>query len=159
MVQSGYRIWLCPEVQVTHLKKWTLSSWLRSDIQDRAIPWTRLILSSSHLPSELNLDLKGRVSAVIAWLSVGFFFAGLRAPTAWIVTFLGLALLTSLNVDLYRLFYRKGGILFALCSYCLHMIYYLYSSLTFLTLFVWYRLMRTAGERLKPFTGLKRISE
>ena len=159
MTRAGYQILLCTEVRVTHLKKWTLSSWLHSDILDRAIPWTRLIHSTSHLPSALNLDWKSRMSAMTAWLSIGFFLAGLWFPRAWVGMLFSLTALGLLNFGLYRLFYRKGGLLFAALSFCLHIIYYLYSSLTFFVLLVWYRLMGKAKQRPKSFTGLKRISE
>jgi GT2 family glycosyltransferase len=47
---GGYRVWLRPEIQVTHLKRWSLGAMIRSDIVDRAIPWTRLILARGTLP-------------------------------------------------------------------------------------------------------------
>ena len=39
---AAHRIRLVREAQVTHLKRWTLGSWLASDLRDRAIPWARL---------------------------------------------------------------------------------------------------------------------
>lgn len=132
LLRAGYRIWLCPDVQVTHLKRWTLGSLLRSDIFDRAIPWSRIILRSGHLPAVLNLDFRSRWSAIAVWAAV------LLVPLAWwwpwagLGTVLGLALVGALNADLYRFFWRQGGVLFGLASAGLHVFYLLYSSLVFL---------------------------
>ena len=128
--RAGYRIWLCPEVQVTHLKRWTLASMLRSDIFDRAIPWSRLVLQNPQLPAELNLDFRSRWSALAMWAAVAFL------PLAWwpwacVGTLLSLAVVGVLNVDLYRFFWRQGGGLFAAGAAGLHALYLLYSSLVF----------------------------
>ena len=156
MIRSGYRIWLCPEVQVTHLKRWTLTSWLRSDILDRAVPWSRLILTMSEIPADLNLDLKSRMSAMAAWISVGCFLAGFWAPGAWFVALLGMVVLGLLNSGLYRFFQQKVGILFAIQSFYLHFMYYLYSSLTFVMMFAWCWLMDRKGEKFRLSKRMER---
>jgi GT2 family glycosyltransferase len=128
---SGNRVWLCPDIQVTHLKRWNFFSWLRSDIFDRAIPWTRLILSSSRMPSDLNLDLKSRVSALCVWgmfLSVGL---GFWLPVVWLGAFLFLVLYLKFNFALYYFFHTRGGFWFALAGTALHALYFCYSSLIF----------------------------
>src|ERR1051325_7654298 len=127
----GYRVWLRPEIQVTHLKRWNLISWLRSDIFDRAVPWTKLILSSSQMSYDLNLDLKSRVSALCVWgilLAVGL---GFWLPVGWLGALLFLALLLILNFTLYDLFRQRGGPLFALVGMALHALYFFYSSFIF----------------------------
>ena len=60
---AGRRIALDPSVLVKHLKRWTFASMVRSDIFDRALPWTRLIVRSSRLPDDLNLAVSQRLSA------------------------------------------------------------------------------------------------
>lgn len=153
MVHAGYRVWLCPELQVTHLKYWTLSSWLRSDIFDRAVPWSRLIFTTSHLPSDLNLNTKSRVSVFVVWLSVLSIAVSFRFPLARAVAFSGMITLGALNHDLYRFFARKGGILFAGCGIILHTAYYLYSSLTFGILFARYLLARMTSGGSRAMIG------
>ena len=66
--RAGRRIWLRPDVQATHLKRWTLRQFAALRCSDRAVPWTRLILREGYLPGDLNLDLRSRVSAGLAWL-------------------------------------------------------------------------------------------
>ena len=54
--EAGQRILLDPAIQVTHLKYWTLASLFKSDIFDRAVPWSRLILRQGRLPVTLNIE-------------------------------------------------------------------------------------------------------
>ncbi|CAG0947501.1 Glycosyltransferase GlyG [Anaerolineae bacterium] len=131
MKRAGYRIWLCPDVQVAHLKRWTLPSLLRADIFDRAIPWTRLILSNAQMPTDLNLDTKSRVSALTAWSLLGFVALGFIVPAVWLGVIGAIALLIALNFDLYRFFARRGGFAFAIGAFGLHTFYFLYSSFVF----------------------------
>lgn len=42
--ESGARILLDPAIQGTHHKQWTLASMVATDIRQRAIPWSRLLL-------------------------------------------------------------------------------------------------------------------
>jgi GT2 family glycosyltransferase len=69
---AGFRIRLVREAQVTHLKRWTLASWLTSDLRDRAIPWGRLIRAGRPLPRDLNFRAADRLASVLvalAWAS------------------------------------------------------------------------------------------
>ena len=129
--QAGGQICLAKEVQVKHLKAWTFSALLKSDILDRGIPWTRLILRAKVLANDLNLQTHNRVSVVAVYglllaLLVGFF------RTEGFVVALGLtALLAWLNRDLYRFFRRKRGLMFALRVVPLHWLYYFYNAVAF----------------------------
>jgi len=129
--RAGHRVWLCPDVQVTHLKHWTIASLLRTDIFDRAIPWTRLILQDTHLPSELNLTFKSRFSAIAAWALLASLVLAFRWPWAVIGALLSVTVVVVLNADLYRSFQRQGGFWFATGAAGLHLLYLLYSSLVF----------------------------
>ncbi len=129
--QAGYRVCLCPEAQVTHLKRWTFLGLISTDIRNRAIPWTRLIVREGRLPADLNLSMGARLSAIAAWVGVLCLGLGLWRPWAWAGALLAAAALGTLNADLYRFFARHGGPGFgALCA-ALHALYLLYSSLIF----------------------------
>ena len=132
---AGHRVLVCPDVQGTHLKRWTVRSWLRTDIRDRAIPWTRLMLSDkSDVPSDLNLDWKSRVSAIVAWLSVALFVAALvSSQKTSLLMLCGAAFvaLAALNWPLLRFFSKRRGVLFAFGAFWCHALYFLYSSATF----------------------------
>ena len=145
--RAGHRVWLCPDVQVTHLKRWTLASLLRTDVFDRAIPWTRLILRQSHLPSDLNLDIGSRLSAVASWTALAFLVTGFCWPWMGVGAALALATVGALNADLYRFFARQGGLGFALGAAALHLFYLLYSSLTFALIALAEWLKRATAQR------------
>jgi GT2 family glycosyltransferase len=138
----GYRIRLCPDVKVTHWKQWTMQSWLRTDILDRAIPWTRLILSGSQLPADLNLDWKNRISAISVWGLFSLFLTGLWFPAAWMGAGILAGIIIIVNVSLYRFFAQKGGGWFAMGAVGLHFFYFFYSSLTFGLVWITYLLSK-----------------
>jgi len=122
---SGRRVLLCPEIQVTHCKRWTLASLLSADILRRALPWTRRLLQAQRVPAVLNLGWSSRLSAGAAWLAV----LGLAWRSPVVVPCLGLVAV--LNAGLVALFLRRGGLAKGLGCCALHVLYFLYSSATF----------------------------
>ena len=127
---AGRRVWLCPEVQGTHLKRWTLRGLLYTDVFRRAVPWARLIVKRRQLPASLNLDWRSRLSALAAWFLVAS-LVGSLFQTAWLgLAALALAGLVAANWSLYVFFWRHGGVAFAAISGLLHLLYLLYSSAT-----------------------------
>lgn len=76
---AGHRIRLRPDVQVTHLKEWSLASWLRADLLDRALPWARLVGQGRGLPQGLNFTPGDRVASGL----VAAGFVGLAAALMW----------------------------------------------------------------------------
>jgi GT2 family glycosyltransferase len=127
----GYVIWLCPEIQVTHLKQWAFAGLLRADILNRAVPWTWLMMREEHVPADLNVDVASRLSAVLAWGSVVFGVAGFWSAWCWIGSVAALLAVGVLNRRLYRFFAGRGTPLFAAGAIGLHWLYLLYSSATF----------------------------
>jgi glycosyltransferase involved in cell wall biosynthesis len=103
-IELGYRlrgmdckILLNKEVQVKHLKRWTLVGLIRSDIFDRGIPWTILMLQDKAMPNDLNLKISQRISVVLSYLlilSAGFivlYFQGLLLAPLILLAFVTLA--------------------------------------------------------------------
>ena len=68
--RAGYRIELCPKIQGAHLKRWTLGSMVRTDLLDRAIPWSRLLLVRDEASPSLNVSPVGKLSVVAVGLGV-----------------------------------------------------------------------------------------
>lgn len=140
---EGGRIMLDPLLQCKHHKRWTLASMVMTDIFCRAIPWTRLIVKSHRLPATLNIEWGNRVSGALAVAAVAASIAApfspwpLPASLAAIACLLGLL---ALNLGFYLLCLRQGGPLFAAGSFLLHVLYYLYSSLTFAAVVLHHRL-------------------
>ncbi|NIU02276.1 MAG: glycosyltransferase [Nitrosopumilaceae archaeon] len=92
--KAGYKILLKKDIQVRHLKQWTFWGMLKADIQDRAIPWTELIMRENELPNDLNLTLRQRLSALFS----------LGIIVALIIESLTLGMLFFLPVVLFMLF-------------------------------------------------------
>src|SRR5262249_14448614 len=51
--RQGQRIELDHDVQVTHLKRWTLGNLVTTDVRDRALPWLLLMWRDRTLPNDL----------------------------------------------------------------------------------------------------------
>jgi glycosyltransferase involved in cell wall biosynthesis len=64
---AGHRIKLNKRIQVTHLKRWTLWSIIKTDVLDRGIPWTELMLREGSMPDDLNTKVSQRISVVLAY--------------------------------------------------------------------------------------------
>jgi hypothetical protein len=69
--RDGCKILLDRGVLVTHLKRWTFWNLIKTDILDRGIPWTELIMRDRRMPDDLNLQLSQRVSVALTFLLVG----------------------------------------------------------------------------------------
>jgi len=130
--RAGHRIFLDKGLQGTHLKKWTLRSMIHTDVTRRAIPWSRLILESQKAPNDLNLKSEQRLSVVLAALASIFLVLSLFR-LEWLNASMGaLAGVMVLNRNLYAFFLRQRGIFFAAACIPLHLLYYLYSGLSYL---------------------------
>jgi len=129
--KAGYHTRLVKSLQVSHLKRWTLRSLLDSDVRDRALPWTRLILSEREMPADLNLKWPHRLSALCACVMVPAFACAPFFPSTLAPAAVCAALLLLLNWKLYAFFAARRGILFALAAIPLHWFYYVYSTLAF----------------------------
>jgi len=129
--QSGGQIRLVKHVQVKHLKAWRLASLLKSDILDRGIPWTRLILRDRSFAADLNLQTHNRVSVVAIYVLLFSLLVGLLQPLAFLLTLALSGLLIWLNLKLYRFFYQKRGLRFTLKTIPMHWLYYFYNGISF----------------------------
>lgn len=136
----GYRIALDKELQVTHLKHWTLRSMIWTDITQRALPWSRLLLKRDGVPADLNLQpthrasvaLLGAALATIVGLGFVVWFGSVEMTRAvWTLPILMLGVTVALNLPLYSFFARKVGLGFALLSIPVHLTYYVYSGASF----------------------------
>jgi glycosyltransferase involved in cell wall biosynthesis len=74
--RDGHRLLLDPSIRVKHLKKWTLWGMIRTDVLDRGIPWTELILRDKRMPDDLNIQKSQRLSVtLVALVAVAGAFA------------------------------------------------------------------------------------
>ena len=130
--KAGHRILLDREIQGTHLKRWTLASMVWTDITCRAMPWTRLILESREAPDDLNLKLGQRVSAALVALAAALVPLALWRVDLLVFPLAALLTVVVLNRVLFVFFRRERGLGFALACVPLHLLYFLYSALSYL---------------------------
>ncbi len=127
---------LDPRLQVTHLKRWTFRSLLETEINRRAIPWSKLLLESGSIPDDLNLRRSQRVAAAIAPMTL------IALPVAPIAAFHGawpwfvaaavaIAASWTINSGLLRFFLRVRGARFALPAFLFHQVHLTYSAAIF----------------------------
>lgn len=137
LVRAGHRIVLDPAIQVQHRKQWTAASLIRTDIFQRAVPWTELILREGEMPNDLNLAMSHRISAAAVWVAIALACWG----RLWIAAAVLLAPIL-LNRAFYLYLARQRGVFFALRAIPWQLLYLMYSSATFalVTLRHWLRL-------------------
>lgn len=104
LAAAGRRVVLDPELQGTHLKRWTLLSMLRTDFGSRGVPWVRLLLEQGRGSTALNLGWAHRVSAALALAATAAAIG--RRPRAAAAALAGLVVL---NRSFYALLWRVRG--------------------------------------------------
>ncbi len=134
MKTAGWSIRLSHGLLCTHLKRWTLPEVVRTDIFQRAVPWSYLILSGRGMNDDLNVSSAERVKAGVAGLWFLSLFACL-VPTFWPAAPLAALILGgvigAMNKDLIGFFAGNKGALFAAAAALFHQVYYVYSAATF----------------------------
>jgi hypothetical protein len=134
-IEFGYRlkaagglIRLAAELQGAHLKVWTFKHLMITELRDRAIPWASLLLSRDFARYELNIAVTERIRALVACLCFASVIASVAAPkTWWLILFLLVTAFTA-NLELFALFHRRNGLLFAIRGILFHQFYYSYST-------------------------------
>jgi GT2 family glycosyltransferase len=138
--QAGGRIRRLPEIQGTHLKRWTLRSVIHTDILRRGLPWARMMMAYPGAFTDLNVGGRERLKAALAvtlWLSVVVATTG--TGPLWVPALLLLAAAIA-NWQLIALFARAGGWWMALRGGLFHQVYYLYSAITYVAATLEHRL-------------------
>lgn len=132
LIKAGGRIRLLRNVLCTHLKVWRFGNLIHTEIFRRALPWSRLIISSGDgIPDDLNVGMAEQARAVVAavlLLSILAFLAGYLSPTMLEIPVL---LMLYANWEISAFFYRRGGLVFAIAALSFHQVYYLYSASAF----------------------------
>ena len=120
---QGIHIDIFPQLQVKHLKNWTLRTWLYTDLFQRGIPWVRLMRARSEWASQLNFSWSQRIASLavlalvlcipLAATRPGFALAGLLAFMVFLIP----------NFSFIDLVRRKRGLVGALAIIPLHAVY------------------------------------
>ena len=135
--RRGYRILLDKQLQGKHFKGWSLYSVIRTDILSRAVPWSRLVLEGGGAPNDLNLKRGQRVSGLLVLVALAcLVLSPLRPALLLGPGALALGAVVVLNWPLYHFFLVRRGPWFLARALPLHWLYYLYSSLTYLAIWI-----------------------
>jgi hypothetical protein len=126
-----------------------------SDVLDRGIPWTQLIVRSKRVHNDLNIRSAYRISVALAYALLLTLAAGLIHPS-WLAPAIPiLAALYLLNRRFYSFFARTRGPWFAARVVPLHYLYHLYNGVSFAVGSAIYVAARVRGGRIPgalPFT-------
>jgi hypothetical protein len=127
---AGYALRVEASARGQHLKRWTLVGGVRSDVFDRGVPWTQLILRSGMLANDLNTSTALRASLVLSYVLLGAIVVAPFMPVAWAMGALAvagsaLAALVALNWEYYRWFQRREGAGFAVRVVAVHVLHHL----------------------------------
>jgi cellulose synthase/poly-beta-1,6-N-acetylglucosamine synthase-like glycosyltransferase len=131
LIASGERIRMVKSLAAKHLKRWAPLGLVRSEIFDRALPWTRLILASGRMPDDLNLRWSGRVAVAAACGLGASLVASVWFPWARLAAGLFAALEVAIDVPLARFLYRARGPVFATRALAWQWVHYLCSAAGF----------------------------
>ena len=130
--RAGHAILLDPRLQAKHLKEWTLKSVVMTDVFCRAIPWTELILERGQAMTGLNVKFGQRASGALTLLALLLLVLAVVQPLFLWGLAAALLLVFALNARLYVFFWRVRGLVFAATCFPLHLLYLLYSTLSFM---------------------------
>jgi GT2 family glycosyltransferase len=129
--RHGHRITVDRTLEVTHLKRWTASSLLRTDIGRRALPWSELILREGRLQNDLNLRISQRIAVVLTWLTLAALVAAAWTDLPIIVVGAGVLVLLLVDLPLWRYLGRERGAWFVARSILWHWLVYALSGAAF----------------------------
>ncbi len=125
--QRGHRILLSPDIQGTHLKRWTLRNILVTDFTGRGVPWTWLILREGALSggaSTLNLRTQQKWCTFLAGAAAAAMLGGVIGRTFWPFAIAAAAVVAVLliNLDFYRFLRRHRSLGFAMAAIPIHIL-------------------------------------
>ena len=151
LLDRGVLTRIVPELQVKHLKRWTLGSWLYTDLFRRGIPWVRLMRARGEWTGQLNFSPSQRMAALSAVAVVILLVAAPWWPPSALLASVPLAAFVSLNRDFFRLVARTRGVPTAIAAVPLHLAYALICVLSLVMGFCYPPLKLEYGRR----SGLK----
>lgn len=122
--RAGYRVRLVRSMQVEHLKEYGLASLVRSDLFQRAIPWTRLIYSGRTGMGALNTNRRGRVSVAATGVLLFALAAAVFWPPAIVAAAVALLAVLAANWELITLTGRELGVLHGAASVGVLLVHY-----------------------------------
>ena len=130
----GFRIVLRPEIQGTHLKRWTFLNMVTTDLQHRGVPWMWLLLKEgpSAGSQTLNLHRIERICTALVGVAGLGVLAGVFLRSWWplLAGALALTAVVFLNRRFYAYLGRMGGVMLSVQAVPLHLCCYIVNGLS-----------------------------
>jgi GT2 family glycosyltransferase len=123
LAADGISIRIFPQIQVKHLKKWTVRNWLYTDLFLRGIPWVRLMRASKSWSNQLNFSWSQRIASLSAVGVVMSVPLAIWNPLFGLGGMLSLGIFVALNWPLFDLIRRKRGVADSVAVIPLHLAY------------------------------------
>lgn len=156
LVASNGVIELDPDLRGKHLKSWSVVTMAITDLRDRAVPWSRLMLAEgAMLSNELNMGMSHRLSAMLTValpLSIALEFAIPGFQGLWLAVLVGFLFL---NARFLSFLFRTAGWRVALAAVPLHLLHYSCAVAGF----GWVVVTETLPKRIKGFFHTRPGSE
>jgi len=127
--KANHKIYLDSSIQVTHYKNYTFWSLTKSDLMDRAIPWTKLMLTNKIFKNDLNTRTNHVVSVLISLIMFFNFLLIYIFPKTILVFIPLLAALLFLNRKFYLYILKETNVIFTLKSILMNWFSYFYSGI------------------------------
>ena len=128
MSAAGASILLCPEIQGTHLKRWTLRGGFVTDFRDRGVPWMHLLVERKEIAGSgpLNLQVTEKLFTILVPVGCMLALASavLGSRFVFVCAMLALLVVVAGNAPLLAWFARVRGAPFALAILPLRLAYY-----------------------------------
>ena len=128
---AGHRIALARDVQVKHLKCWTLRSVIKTDLFHRGIPWMLLMLRSKVVEKDLNVSPTQRLSVALAGLALLGMVVAVIVPAVGLgISLAAIGGIFAANRAFYHFLAERRGWRFALAAFPAHLVYFVCCGLS-----------------------------
>lgn len=127
----GCRLLLRPDIQATHLKRWTLRGMVRNDLFDRGVPWMHLLMEQPSIgPGTLNVRRREKVLTGLAGLAALALAVAVvtRSIAALAIAATCLLVVAAANEPFFRWLAGIRGAWFALRVVPLQLMHYLLNA-------------------------------
>jgi glycosyltransferase involved in cell wall biosynthesis len=131
LFKQGHRILLSPQIQVVHHKHYSFYNLMVSDMFNRAIPWSRLILKHKIIQFELSTRKSDLICVVLAYFLIASIFLPLFISwrsTALIVLSVLFAYLIA-DSKILNFYFKEKNLIFTLKSIFMRLCFFTLSSI------------------------------
>ncbi len=151
LTRAGFPVILARDIQATHMKRWSLTGMVKTDIFQRGVPWMLLMNRSGIVETDLNVRSDQKICVAMAGLICLAIAASPLWPVALASVIPALFAIVGLNFGFYRFLARERGWAFAIAAIPLHYLYYCCCGISvIIALALWKLSLRNASRAETP---------